>query len=40
MAELRTLKRRAGIAEEAVRIEKERLNEAEIGRGVLRDVLT
>jgi hypothetical protein len=29
MAELRQLKRRAGIAEETVRIKKERLDEAE-----------
>ena len=28
MAELRTLKRRSGIAEEAVRIKQERLSEA------------
>ena len=39
MAELHTLKQRPGIAEEAVRIKKERLNEAEIGWGVLRYVL-
>ena len=31
MAELRALKRRAGVAEEAVRIKKERLDEAEQG---------
>ena len=29
MAELRSLKRRAGVAEEALRIKKERLDDAE-----------